>query len=278
MKVFLTSKLAGHRRGRYLATQLQAQEVGEGLPEAGVLLLTGTELQTSENAQRDALVAWCARPGRTLLVLPPYAEGRLLPSLDWMVGFRSGAPEPNGQRIPDLLAPETSYLLTGRDGDCDRAAGHQWPDFSVNTRLRKVHSGAGVFAATCLPLWSIALLNEAEAMGSWVRDLHRHTGAAAGQPSPDGVVEPAAPLSTEALELLVCLYGWRTGDPSRVLSALKAQPIPIFRLADARVAELLPGLEAGGLVAEQGLSEAGVAALRNSPFWGFAVRLREELL
>ena len=64
MKVFLTSKLAGHRRGRFLAAQLQAQEVGEGLPEAGVLLLTGTDLQTSENAQRDALVAWCARPGR----------------------------------------------------------------------------------------------------------------------------------------------------------------------------------------------------------------------
>ncbi len=277
MKLFLTAKLAGHRRGRFLAAQLQAQEMGDELPEAGVLLLTGTDLQTSEHAQLDALVVWCAHPGRTLLVLPPYAEGRLLPSLDWMVGFRTSAPEPKGQRIPDLLAPETSYLLTGRDGDCDRIAGHQWPDFSVNTRYSKVHSGAGVFAATCLPLWSIALLNEAEAMRSWVRDLHRHAGAAATHPSPDSAVEAAAPLSTEALGLLVCLYGWRTGDPNRVLAALKAQPVPIFRLADARVAELLPGLEAGGYVAEQGLSEAGVAALRNSPYWGFAVRLREEL-
>lgn len=278
MKVYLTSKLAGHRRGRFLAAQFQAQEVDDGLPEAGVLLLTGTDLQTSENAQRDTLIAWCDCPGRTLLMLPPYAKGQLLPSLDWMIEFRTSAPEPTGQRIPDLLAPETSYLLTGRNGDCDRAAGHQWPDFSVNTRYRKVHSGAGVFAATCLPLWSIALLNDAEAMGSWVHDLHRHAGAAATQPSPDDRVETAASLSTEALGLLVCLYGWRTGDPNRVLAALKAQPVPIFRLADARVAELLPGLEAGGLVAEQGLSEAGVTALRDSPFWGFAVRLREELL
>jgi hypothetical protein len=277
MMVFLDSKLAGHRRGRFLATALQAQGFGDALPESGVLLMIGKDLQASEGAHRDVLTSWCAGSGRTLLLLPPYAEGPVLAPLDWTIGFRDSVAEPVGQRVPDLLAEETAYVLYGRDGDCDRDAGHQWPDYSVNTRFSKAHSGSGVLAATCLPLWSITLLNEADAMGSWLRRLHRHAGLAVERRAMDAVVAGSTPLTAEALGLMVCLWGWQTGDPNGIFSALAAQTVPMFQLDRERVAALLPELRAAGYLDEQGLSTAGAAALRASPYWGFAVRLREEL-
>ena len=277
MMVFLDSRLAGHRRGRFLAAALHAQGFGDTLPEGGVLLMIGRDLQASGDADRDALTAWCAAPGRTLLLLPPYDEGPVLASLDWTIGFRDAVAQPEGRRVPDLLAQETTYLLHGRDGDCDREAGHQWSDYSVNTRFSKAHSGSGVLAATCLPLWSITLLNEVAALDHWLRALHRHAGLAVEHRGAAAVVAGPAPLMPEALGVMVCLCGWQTGDPDVIFSALKAQPVPMFQLNRERVAELLPKLRAGGYLDEQGLSAAGVAALRASPYWGFAVRLREEL-
>ncbi|WP_295384012.1 hypothetical protein [uncultured Thiodictyon sp.] len=277
MKVFLDAKLAGHRRGRFLAAALQAQGLGDTLPEAGVLLMIGKDLQAAGAADRDALTAWCSGPGRTLLLLPPYSEGPVLASLDWTIGFRDAAAPAEGPHVAYLLAQETTYLLHGRDGDCDREAGHRWPDYSVNTRFSKAHSGSGVLAATCLPLWSITLLNEAAALNHWLRGLHRHAGLAVEHRGIDAIVAGSVPLAPEALGVMVCLCGWQTGDPDVIFNALEAQPVPMFQLDRERVAELLPQLRAGGYLDEQGLSAAGVAALRASPYWGFAVRLREEL-
>lgn len=277
MKVFLDAKLAEHRRGRFLAAALQAQGLGDTLPEAGVLLMLGKDFQASGDVDRDVLTSWCAGPGRTLLLLPPYHEGSVLASLDWTIGFRDAVAQPEGRRVPDLLAQETTYLLHGRDGDCDPQGGHQWLDYSVNTRFSKAHSGSGVLAVTCLPLWSITLLNEVAALDHWLRALHRHAGLAAEHRGAVAVVAGPAPLAPEALGVMVCLCGWQTGDPDVIFSALAAQPVPMFQLNRERVAELLPELQAGGYLDEQGLSAAGVAALRASPYWGFAVRLREEL-
>ncbi len=277
MMVFLEPTLAAHRRGRVLESLLQAQRRGETLPDEGILLMTGKEMQTSGDADRAALTSWCAGPGRILLLLPPYSEGQVLGSLDWTIGFRDAAAEPVGQRVPDLLAEETTYLLQGSDGDFDREAGHQWPDYSVNTRFIKAHSGSGLFAATCLPLWSITLLNESKALDVWLSALRGQAGCAAESKVMAAVVGGPESLTAEALGVLVCLFGWQTGDPDVIFSALEAQPVPLFQLDRARVAALIPGLKARGYLDEAGLTTAGIAALRASAYWEYGVRLKEEL-
>jgi hypothetical protein len=277
MDVFLDDRLARHRRGRFLATQLDARVAEATQPEAGIRLMIGKDVQCLAEAERQALIEWCQGPGRTLLLLPPYQEGLLLPALDWTIGFRETPAPPNGARLPDRLATETTYRLDGRDGDSDASAGHRWPDHSVNTRYLKAHSGSGVLAATCLPLWSITLQDEAESTLDWLRALHRQAGAA-GAPTRRSRSAGAEPsLTAEALGLMVCLYGWQSADIDSLLRTIEAQPVPMFRLDRARASAMLARLSDLGYSDAGGLSMVGEKRLRESTYWGFAQCLRQEV-
>lgn len=200
-----------------------------------------------------------------------------MPVLDWQMAFRETKPTPNGSRIPDLLADEVTYAIGGRDGDLDRETGHRWADGTVNTRYLKAHSGSGVFAATCLPLWSIALLNEAHAAKAWLGILHAHTGPA------DSVSQAADPAAAgqapgnDAFGVMVCLYGYRTGDPEAVAQRLAAEAFPVVALERRQLVRLIGQLQGLGYVGPSGLTAAGLNALQSSRFWGYAERLREEL-
>lgn len=276
MKLFLDPALAAHRRGRFLRALLDAAAAPPALPEAGVLLLDGKTLQAAGDADQAAARAWCARPGRTLLLLPPFDTGPLAPGLDWHIGFRDDKPAAGATGLADLLRDEVLYAVRGKDGDSDRAAGHRWPDGSAHTRYWKAHSGSGLFAATCLPLWSVSLLDQAEATRAWIGALHAHTGAPESIP----LAAPRAALTQapepEAFSLMVCLYGFGCADAGCVLARLEASPLPIVVPNRGRLPTLVAQLRAAGFIDDAGLTAAGERALATSPYWGHAQRLREE--
>lgn len=298
MKVFLDAVLAGHRRGRFLASLLDAQPLADAEPSAGLLLMTAKDFQAGSDAFVERWTHWVQRPGRTLLLIPPFSEGPIVATLDWRVSYRSEKPmqgkvvsdDDSGERLADLLSGEIVFALEGRDGAADENAGHRWNDGSAHTRYHKAHTGTGLFAATCLPLWSITLMDAAEIVLAWLDALQAHTRPAdeamrvLGDPISSGSTDVPAgqpgrlsALDPESVSLLVCLFGYETGDLQHVRACLGAGPFPIVNLPTDRLPSLLDRLRAARLVDQNGLTEYGLSELQASVFWGFAQRLREEL-
>jgi len=278
MKIFLDTKLADHRRGRFFATHLDAVPVGDAVPQAGLVLMTGNQYQWLDEESKAGWRTWVSRSGRTLLLVPPFEPGRLCDTLDWDLVFRNEAPDPSGLTVPDRLREEVSFEIRGHTGEADKSEGHRWPDGSVNTRYAKQHSGTGVFAVTCLPLWSISLLDNAAALDRWLRALHEHAGKTAAEDNA-GVLDAAkqAALTRMDYGLLVALYAWQTADPDELIRANETSPVPLFRIDEDTLVKGVSTLREMGFLSDSGLTERGVAALQNSPFWGYAIGLREEV-
>ena len=281
MIIWLHPRLADHRRGRFLATELNAStgcEGGQdGLPSEGMMLMIGKDFQLQDEATRDALIAWCGQPGRSLLLLPPYQTGELHPGLDWRIGLRDAAPDATGVAVVDAVRGELSFELHGRDGGFSSDAGQQWPDFSLNTRFWKQHTASGVFAASCLPLWSISLLGMGGAVTDWLAGIHQLAGALAADSAPAATATAVGALQPQDYSVMVCVFGCQEPDPQRLISRMAAQPLPIVALESELLAEVAAGLRSAGMLAAGGLSERGEAALRASPYWGYAQSLREEV-
>lgn len=276
MKLFLDPALAAHRRGRFLGALLDAAAAPAALPEAGVLLMDGKAYQGAAEQQRAAVAAWHARPGRTLLLMPPFETGAIAAGLDWRIAFRSDKAAAGDAGIAAALAAEVLYGLHGQDGASDRAAGQRWADGSAHTRYWKAHTGSGLLAATCLPLWSVSLLDQADATRAWIGALHAHTGAPESIPLPAQTAATAQAPAPEAFGLLVCLYGFGCADAQCVLARLAASPLPILALDRGRLPLLVAQLRAAGYLDDGGLTAAGEGALAASPYWAYAQRLREE--
>jgi len=277
MNLFLNEKLTDHRRGRFLMTQLDAVAMVDELPVAGVLLMIGSDFQGMNKADQKVLWQWCRQPGRTLLLLPPYQEGAIFNDLDWKITFRDQLPDPNGTPVADKLTDETTYQIEGRDGEFDKSSGHQWGDFSVNTRYLKQNSGSGVFAATTLPLWSIALLDAAEPTLQWITKLSQLAGKPAGPMAASNGDDARVDLTGQELAAMVMVYGWSTSDADELRHALAAQAVPIMSINEQIMTTLLQRLSSSGYLAAQGLSEKGLQALKSSAYWGYALSLREEV-
>ena len=278
MNIVLDNTLADHRRGRFFATHLDAVPVGDQPPQAGLVLMTGNQYQSLDAESKASWLGWVSRSGRTLLLVPPFEPGRLCTNLDWEMVFRNEAPGPSGLTVPDRLREEVSFEIRGQAGEAEKAEGHRWPDGSVNTRYAKQHSGAGVFAVTCLPLWSISLLDNGAALKSWLRALHEHAGKTAADDNA-GVLNAAKKVALTRIDygVLVALYAWRTADPDELIRANENLPVPLFRIDEDTLFKGVSTLREKGFLTDSGLTERGVAALQSSPFWRYAIGLREEV-
>ena len=278
MKVFLDNTLAEHRRGRFFATHLDAVPVGDEPPQAGLVLMTGNQYRSLDEESRSGWWRWVSRAGRTLLLVPPFDPGRLCAPLDWELGFRNEAAGATGLTVPDRLREEVTFEILGQAGEADQAEGHRWPDGAVNTRYAKTHSGTGVFAATCLPLWSISLLDNAAALDSWLRALHEHAGTTAAEGDAGGGEKTSEDALTRMhYGLLVGLYAWQTADPDELMRANMTLPVPMFTIDQGTVVTGISKLREMGVLHDSGLTDRGLVALQSSPFWGYAVGLREEV-
>lgn len=280
MNVFLASDLAGHRRGRFLASLLGAEALSQdSLPATGIVLSMGERFQGLSVEDRRTIEEWSYRPGRTLLLVPPYQSGRVSEHLDWIQQFRSGSPPANDHPLAGKVAHEVVFSIQGQDGTAIRADGHQWPDSTFNTRIYKIHSGSGVFAVTCLPLWSISLLEQANEVREWLAHLHELSGKAA-EPSKAAISTSDATLvepGPEDFAVLVCCYAWETAIVGKLRQSAEDVAIPIVDLERLDLGNRIQGLRAMGLLDEEAISEFGVETLRQSPYWLYAVRLKEEV-
>lgn len=273
MKLYLTPQLQTHRRGRFLASVLGlSPSSGQGLPHTGFVLMTGEQLQASQDLQ-DECAAWVRQPGCSLLLLPPYAEGRIVHFLDWAIELAASIPMTTEHAsLERMLEGQLSYRLHGMDGACieDMPPG----ELTCHTRYWKAHSNSGLIAATTLPLWSISLLDQAARVNDFLATIARHCGLPSDTPEETKPQKEA--IRPQDVTVLVCSYGFNVATPEALLSRLNTYGVPLLNLSNFDLPESMGRLRNAGLINEHGLTEQGLAHLMGSKYWPFAESLRKE--
>jgi hypothetical protein len=143
-----------------------------------------------------------------------------------------------------------------------------WDNGTVNTCFYRRHPHAGLFAATCLPLWSLALLDAKTELREWLGDLLALAGKPVEEEEPASKVFALKP-EHYALLLHLCSEEFSSDD-----EALKALPKSnLFRLPGSRARQYFTELEAQGLTKAGHLTKAGRTALAESSYEPFAFEL-----
>lgn len=275
MRLCLTPELQAHRRGRFLASLLGICPSSEhGLPQIGFVLMTGEALQASRELQEEC-AAWVRQPGCSLLLLPPYQEGRIFHFLDWVIELAPSSPLAVKQAsLMSILAGELTYRLRGMDGACtaDMPPG----ELTCHTRYWKAHSNSGLISVTTLPLWSISLLDQAALVHDFLAKIELHCGLPSvgtqeTRSEEDNTIRP------EDVTVLVCSYGFNIATAEGLLSRLKLYAVPLLNLDSFDLPGSIVSLKSAGLIGDTGLTEQGVAYLMESKYWAFAEALREEV-
>lgn len=275
MKFFLSSEFQSHRRGRFLAALLGAESLADGsLPYSGLLFVAGEHFQASASRQQDYW-SWARQPGCSLLLLPPWQEGRISEALDWSIGYSTGCPvSPTDDSVAALVAAEVIYRIEGDDGASEAMAHHLWSDHSSHTRYWKAHSNSGLIAATTLPLWSISLINQGLRVRTWLEWLDSQAGMSSVSAAATEDDAFLLSLSPHDYTVLVCCHGLNVSTPSTLSEAICRSLAPIINLSEFDLPESFARLRSRGWINESGLTAEGLDVLKTSQYWGYAQHLK----
>jgi len=264
--VFLHGPLATHRRGKILREALAA-EPATALPDnKAVLMAFADGFQGSTEYERKHLVEWTRAAGHVLLLVPPFAAGACEYPVPWRAERMEGGPR-RGEGLAEVLAGEVSHRLEGRL-QAPSLPGATWSDLSVCLGIHRLHPAAGLLAVTCLPIWSLAVLDAPEEARRWLASLV----TLAGEAKP---VTPAAetPLSADHYGLLVFLLSRGFEGEEQALAALHASSV--FRIARQQALALLQDLRVRGLVIDATPTTEAAELVMQSPYSPYLNALRE---
>jgi hypothetical protein len=252
--VLLYGPLATHRRGRILQEALAATPSAD-LPDGRAAVLAFAEaFQGAEDGVQARLIEWTRTPGRLLLLLPPFAAAACERPVPW-----------RAERMES--APEVGYRLTGKL-QTPAVPGATWSDLSVALGLYRLHPAAGLFAVTCLPLWSLAVLDAHGDLESWFTSLVSLAGE--NQPAEPTV---AGALTAEHYGFLVFLLSQTFTDEAQAIAALLSSYI--FRFSSERGRLLLRELQDQGLVDGAKPTTEAYELVMQSPYAAYVGALRE---
>ena len=264
--VLLHGGLATHRRGKILREALSA-EATTTLPEIGAVIMAFADaFQGADKGEQARLVEWTRVAGRVLLLVPPFAAGTCEHPVPWRAERMEGYPR-GGEGLAKVLAAEVTHRLEGKLQP-PPLPGATWSDLSVCVGSYRLHPAAGLFAITCLPLWSLSVLDAPDETQRWLASLL----ALAGEAKP--VTAPAQmPLSTDHYGLLVFLLSRNFDGEEVAIAALQASSI--FRIAPERARALLNNLRVRGLVVGATPTTEATELVMQSPYAPYVSALRE---
>lgn len=263
----IIGKLADNPRGKRLAKYLAASLASEPPESGGMCLAGGQDYQARTPAEQRKWMAWAAKPGNALLLVPPFITKARYEPNNWEVVSLDGPLEldPTAHRVLQLTQPEISAVLTRG------LARTMNPLIDGNVRVQlgglfRKHPDSGIFAAIVVPVWSLALADHVPALVEWLSMWI----SLAGKPAePTEAKQPAAFEPTQLhYSVLLYLASDSFSDRAAALEALAWSDT--FDLVDQDVSSLLGELQSAGLTSEGLLTEAGRRALLESPFRPFA--------
>ncbi|MCU8034733.1 MAG: hypothetical protein WC024_10740 [Shewanella sp.] len=273
MFFYLALSLSSHRRGRFLGSLVDAEPVTETLlPHQGCVLMLGKDFQQLEIVDKKKWREWAQLSGRTLMLLPPYNSGLIDEDIDWQIGFSESVSSVDAPLVR-LLESEITQQIAGRQGVSERSQGHLWGSSAVNTCYLKHHAASGVFAVTCLPLWSISLIDEAELVREWFAFFDRLAGTPDANES-DAYNEPTQLVATD-YSIMACIYAWQVISASELSAYLAKQVFPIFQFNSDELDAGFSRLLSAGYANECGLTTEGIQILKASAYWLYADQLKD---
>lgn len=265
--VWLAGSLATHRRSRILQNAVGTTPLENKSVSSGLCMLFGTDFQEADTEIQQDWYNWSQSPGRTLLLIPPFATGHCAVPCKWEILRRSGARMQQGLPLVVALATEVRYELRGQLQVATHIGG-SWDDLSICTAYYRKHPHSGVFAITCLPLWSLAVLDREQELQAWLDDLH----SLAGMPIDSEAIEPTLFEPKPAhFTVMLHLLSERFADETAALEAL--QNSPIFKIDIDRAHSSLTELQSQGLVEKVQLTERGQNVIRHSSYAIYAAEL-----
>ncbi len=269
--VYLTGTLAEHRRGRILKSTLDAQSTNVLPNESGVGLLFGSDFQEGSKEIQQAWFTWSQEPGRTLLLIPPFKSISCTIPVDWEAMRRANPASMQGNPFLQSLATEVQFEFKGQF----QAAQPNgiWDDRSFCTLYYRKHPHSGIFALTCLPLWSLLVLDRAPEFQEWLKAFHGLAGTAP-TPSENRIKAQSVGFRPQPFHFTLLLHLLTRHFPNE-LSALEAlQVSPIFQHINAEIAAAgLRDLQTNGLIRGVILTQAGRSLLASSPYEIYAQEL-----
>jgi hypothetical protein len=134
--------------------------------------------------------------------------------------------------------------------------------------MYRLHPAAGLFAVTCLPLWSLAVLDAPEETQRWLASLV----ALAGEIKPAAAPAKSS-LSPDHYGLLVFLLSKTFDDEEQAIAALRSSSI--FRIAPEHARALLNELRSRGLVVGALPTTEATELVMRSPYALYVSALRE---
>jgi hypothetical protein len=177
------------------------------------------------------------------------------------------APPRGGEGLAKVLSAEVTHRLDG-NLQTPSLPGATWSDLSAAVGTYRLHPAAGLFAVTCLPLWSLAVLDAPEQMQRWLTSLL----AIAGEAKP--TIAPAErSLSSEHYGLLVFLLSRTFDDEGQAIAALASSAI--VRISPVRTNALLNELRSQGLVVGAVPTSEAAELVMKSPYAPYVSALRE---
>lgn len=267
--IWLSGKLAAHRRGRFLRELLTAELSPDNLPQGhGICLAFGADFQDAGEAERQQWLSWTGRSGRALLLLPPLRLGMYSRPAEWRVEAMAETGVAAEGSLPAVLAPEVRHCLAGKLQVPDAPSG-RWAGGRVHTVYHRRHPAAGIFTVTCLPLWSSGLLGREALAGEWLAELYQLAGA----PAAAGEVATGLALSLDHWAVLLHLCVNQFADGGEAVRSLAYSPL--FCVPVERGRECLSDLDAIGFAVGGRPTDVGRAALIASPFAVYLEALEE---
>ena len=264
--VLLHGALATHRRGKILREALSAMPSTELPSGRSAVLAFADEFQNAEEGEQTRLIEWTRAPGHLLLLLPPFAAADCERPVSWRAERMESAPR-GGEGLAKVLASEIGYRLMGKLQTL-AVPGATWSDLSVCLGSYRLHPAAGLFAVTCLPLWSLAVLDAPDDLESWLARLI----ALAGESQP-AEVPLANALSPDHYGFLVFLLSRTFADEDQAIEGLRSSPI--FRFAPEKGRSLLRELRDRGLVNGAMPTTEACEIVMQSPYAPYVSALRE---
>ncbi len=266
--VWLAGSLKNHARGRRVSDLTGGKPADVPERGNGLCLFFGSEFQKLDKTAQSEWLDWSQAPGRVFLLLPPFQHGPVTTLLDWEVLTVGSVADATAPPMARRLSGEVRFQLKGTFQVPAKPAG-AWDNGTVNTCFYRRHPHAGLFAATCLPLWSLALLDAKVELQEWLADL----AALAGKPAEDGQTEPSATfnLKAEHYGLLLHLCSGQFSSDDEALKALSKSEF--FRLPAFPARQYLTDLETHGLAKAGRLTRMGRRALAESSYEPYAAEL-----
>lgn len=271
LKSWLLGKLGDHTRGQTLAGTLGCVKTQELPKDDGVCFVFASDFQGGYDSFRKRCVDWCLRPGRTVLLVPPMKLEECKVPLPWRPLAAGAVDASKAKGLAKLLAPELKYEMT-TDMQPAKLVDGEWNRGGINTAYYKKHPNSGVFAVTCLPLWSLSVLDHGKQLTTWIHELHSLSGDAIPEEG-TAAGEPGFTPTQEHFALMLHLTSARWKSHESALKGLKDSVV--LTLPDEQADQCLNELEDNGLALDGGLSERGKELLRSSPYAAYAGTLEK---